>query len=77
MEFDFRTYNLERYFTPLYTISMPDPKDGGLNMCYMYRTKLSTKEQIIKMHETTVEAVLKGIENPGITLGELIDLAEK
>ncbi len=75
--FDFKTYNLERYFTPLYAISMPDPKDGGINMCYMYRTKLSTKKQIEKMHENAVAAVLKGIENPNITLGELIDLVEE
>lgn len=76
MMFDFRTYNLERYFTPLYSISMPDPENGGIRMCYMYRTKLSTKEQIEKMHRNAVTAILAGIENPDITLGSLIDLME-
>ena len=77
MMFDFRTYNLERYFTPLYAISMPDPEKGGIRMCYMYRTKLSTKEQIEKMHKNMVAAILKGIENPDTTLGELLDLIEE
>ena len=76
MMFDFRTYNLERYFTPLYSISMPDPEKGGIRMCYMYRTKLSTKQQIEKMHSNMVATVLEGIENPDITLGELLDLIE-
>lgn len=75
--FDFKTYNLERYFTPLYAIAMPDPKDSGLNMCYMYRTKLSQRHQIEAMHENSMKVILKGIENPEITVGELLDMLEK
>lgn len=74
MMFDFKTYNLERYFTPLYAISMPDPTNGGIKMCYLYRTKLSTREQILNMHKNMVTSVIKGIENRDITLGELLDL---
>ncbi len=74
--FDFRTYNLTRYFTPLYVITMPDPKDGGMNVCYMYRTKLSTKQQIEKLHENMVDTVMAGIENPEITVGELLNNIE-
>ena len=68
-----KTYNLERYFTPLYTMTIPDPTDKGINMYYMYRVKLSTKENIKALHKNTLEVILKGIENPDITLKELLD----
>lgn len=74
--FEFKTYNLTRYFTPLYVITMPDPKDKGFNVCYMYRTKLSTKEQIERLHENMVDTIMAGIENPEITVGELLDKIE-
>ncbi len=77
LEFEFRTYNLTRYFTPLYVITMPDPKDCGFNVCYMYRTKLSTREQIEALHENMVDTIIAGIENPEITVGELLDNIEK
>lgn len=76
-EFEFRTYNLTRYFTPLYVITMPDPKDGGFNVCYMYRTKLSTREQIEELHRNMVDTIMAGIEKPEITVGELLDKIEK
>lgn len=74
MSFDFRTYNLERYFTPLYVITMPDPEKGGIRVYYMYRTKLSTKEQIEKMHKNMVKTIEAGVDNPQITVGELLDM---
>lgn len=76
VEFEFRTYNLTRYFTPLYVITMPDPKDGGFNVCYMYRTKLSTAQQIEALHENMVDTIIAGIDNPEITIGELLDRIE-
>lgn len=76
VEFEFRTYNLTRYFTPLYVITMPDPKDGGFNVCYMYRTKLSTAQQIEALHENMVDTIIAGIDNPEITIGELLDKIE-
>lgn len=74
---DFKTYNLGRYFTPLYTITVPDIKDKGINMYYMYRTKLSTPQDIEALHENTVKVILAGIENPEITIGQLLDSIEK
>ena len=55
---------------------MPDPKDKGFNVCYMYRTKLSTKEQIEKLHENMLNTIMAGIENPQITVGQLLDMIE-
>lgn len=70
---DFRTYNLGRYFSPLYVITSPDPKDMGINMNYMYRVKLSTAQHIEDLHQNALKVVLAGIENPNITIGELLD----
>lgn len=70
---DFRTYNLERYFTPLYTMTIPDPTDKGINMYYMYRVKLSTPEHIEALHRNTMKVILEGVENPNLTVKELLD----
>ncbi|MGN0468483.1 MAG: condensation domain-containing protein [Acutalibacteraceae bacterium] len=70
---DFKTYDLGRYFTPLYTICSPDPKDMGININYMYRVKLSTADDIEALHSNAMKVILAGIENPDITIGELLD----
>lgn len=70
---DFRGYNLGRYFTPLYVICHPDPQTNGLKLNYMYRTKLSNESDINALHENAVKVILAGIENPDITIGELLD----
>ena len=74
---DFRSYNLGRYFTPLYVISHPDSVSGGLKLNYMYRVKLSTADDVEALHENTVKTILAGIENPEITVGELLDRVQE
>ena len=74
VKFDFRTYDLGRYFTPLYAICSPDPKDKGINLNYMYRVKNSQKEQIQALHYNAVKVILAGIENPDIKIGTLLDM---
>ena len=75
--FDFKTYDLGRYFTPLYAICSPDPKDKGINLNYMYRIKLSKKEDIEILHENAMKVIMAGIENPQITVKELLDMCSK
>lgn len=72
-KFHFRTYNLGRYFTPLYTITIPTPRDKGVDVYYMYRTKLSTEAQIRQMHKNFLKTIIDGIDNPEITVKELLD----
>lgn len=74
IKIDFQTYDLGRYFTPLYTICSPDPKDKGINLNYMYRVKLSTQAQIDALHKNCMKVVLAGIENPNLTMKELLDI---
>lgn len=71
--FHFRTYNLGRYFTPLYAITIPDPSDKGIDVYYMYRVKLSTEQQIRQMHKNFIKTITDGIDNPQITVRELLD----
>lgn len=70
---DFRTYNLKSYFTPLYTIVCPDMITGGIKIYYMYRTKYSSSEQIERLHNKSLEVILKGIEQPDVRISELMD----
>lgn len=72
-KFDFRGYNLGRYFTPLYVITHPDPETQGIKCEYMYRVKLANAEDINRLHENAVRVVLAGIENPEIKIGTLLD----
>lgn len=72
-KFHFRTYNLQRYFTPLYAITIPDSIDKNINVYYMYRVKLSTEEQMKALHKNMVSVILQGIENENITVKELLD----
>lgn len=75
-DIDFKTYNLGRYFTPLYTIVTPDSETKGIKVYYMYRTKLITGSQIKRLHNNAVNVMLKGISDPDITIGELLDSVE-
>lgn len=74
---DFRTYNLRSYFTPLYTIVLPDAVTGGINVYYMYRTRLSSKKQIEALHRNMLDVILKGVENPEIRISQLLDDTER
>ncbi len=75
-KFDFKTYNLGRYFSPLYAICYPDPKDCTIALHYMYRSKLVTPENLVALHNNTVKILEKATENPDVTIGELLDMLQ-
>ena len=70
---DFRTYNLGRYFNPLYAIIFPNPNTGKISINYMYRYKLVSEANVRSFHDNTVNVIMKGIENPDITIRELLN----
>ena len=72
-KFDFKTYNLGTYFSPLYAICYPDPQSETLALHYMYRVKLITPENLEALHNNTVKVIEQGIANPDIMIGELLD----
>ncbi len=76
IEYEVKIHDLGAYFTPLYTICSPDPVDKGINMNYLYRHKLSTEQQIVDLHEDALKVILAGINNPNITVKELLDMCK-
>ncbi|MDO4379478.1 MAG: condensation domain-containing protein [Clostridia bacterium] len=76
-KFNFRGYNLGRYFTPLYVITQPDPETMGITVQYMYRVKLANARDIENLHENAVRTILEGIENPNVKIGTLLDEVKK
>lgn len=76
-KFDFKTFNLGRYFSPLYAICYPDPRSSSLMMHYMYRVKLITPEHLEALHVNSLKVIEQGIDNPDITIGELLDSLNK
>lgn len=73
---EFKAYDLGRYFSPLYSIFYPDPQTNGISVNYVYRCKLITAEQVDDLFRNTIKIVLKGIENPDITIKELFDVVD-
>lgn len=73
-KYEFKTYNLGRYFSPLYVICFPDPETKGLALHYMYRTKLINTDDIDALHKNMIKVLLAGVENPDITMGRLLDM---
>ena len=43
----------------------------------MYRVKYANSEDVNNLHDNMVRTVLAGIENPNITVGELLDRVRK
>ena len=67
-------YNFGHYVMPLYTVTMRDPGTGQYVFSYIHRLWLSTDEEVRAFHAGVVRAILKGIETPDITLGEIMEV---
>ena len=49
--------------------------DGtGALKCYYEHDDQITSETIARMHDYLIKVLVKGIENPDVTIGELFDL---
>ncbi|MBQ9880369.1 MAG: hypothetical protein IJM45_08070 [Clostridia bacterium] len=72
-EYSYIGYNFGHYVMPLYTITMHDPKTGHYVFSYIHRLWLSTDDDVRAFHAGAVRAILKGIEAPEKTLGEIME----
>lgn len=72
-EYEFEGYSLGRYIMVLYTFAMKDAHSGCLKFSCMHRTKFVSVEDIEAFHQGTANALKLGVENPEMTLGEIID----
>lgn len=73
LDVDFTAYETGRFVMPLYIFAIPDPKNGGTEFRYMHRTNLISIETIDLLHENAMKALKMGIDNPEITVGEILD----
>lgn len=55
-----------------YAVVLPSPKDGGFNCYYEYRTKRFTEQNLKDLHNGTMKVINAGIQNPYITVDELL-----
>ncbi|MBR3780865.1 MAG: hypothetical protein IKK63_06685 [Clostridia bacterium] len=72
-EYEFEGYSLGRYIMVLYTFAMKDFHSGCLKLSCMHRTKFVSVEDINAFHKGTANALKLGVENPDMTLGEILD----
>ena len=72
-DYQFEGYNLGRYIMVIYTFAMKDAATGCLKLSCMHRTKYVTVEEAKALHLGAEKALKLGVENPDMTLGEIID----
>ena len=77
LKLDFKTYSPGYYFNPLYAICYPDPLSGGIMMHYMYRDKVVSERDVKNLHEQMVKIILRGIDDPDVTVAALMDAVER
>lgn len=72
-EYEFEGYALGRYVMVLYSFAMKDMHSGCLKFSCMHRTKFVSVEDIKSLYDGTAKALMLGVENPDMTLGEIMD----
>lgn len=71
--FDFSGFS-NGYFSMLnYTIAVPNMRTGEIQMYYEYNTHYVPKESILEMHNSIIKVFEAGINNPDITIGQIMD----
>lgn len=73
-DYEFVGYGIGRYVMVLYTFAMKDVKHGTLKITYQHRTKFVSVDDIDRMQEGTEKVLKLGVENPQLTVGEILDL---
>lgn len=72
-EYEFEGYSMGRYVMVLYSFAMKDTHSGCLKLSSLHRTKFVSVDDINALHDGTAKALKLGVENPNMTLGEIID----
>lgn len=61
-----------RFSLQLYIITVKNPNDGGHDIYYEYRTKILNENDIKALHEGISEIIKRGLDNPDMTIGDII-----
>lgn len=68
---EFKGYCIGRYVMPLYTFVYPDARNMSIVCTYMHRVNRIQPHQIDDLHNNMLKAVLAGIADPDMTIGEI------
>ena len=71
-DYEFVGYSIGRYIMVLYTFAMKDVKNGTIKITYQHRTKFISEEDIDRMQEGTEKVLRLAMENPQLTIGEIL-----
>lgn len=69
-------YNPGDYSIPLYIILTHDTKKNSFECHYVFTLYDITSDNVRELHENALRVIEEGIENPEITVGELLDLVK-
>lgn len=72
-EYEYVGYGLGRYIMVLYTFAMKDAHSGCLKLSCLHRTKFVSVEDIKALQNGTKKALEIGLENPDISVKELLE----
>ncbi len=72
-DYEFMAYNFGHYVMPIYTLTLKSPSTGRFVFSYIYRTCLANSDDVYRFHDGVVRTILKGIENPEKTIGEIME----
>lgn len=72
-QYEFAAYNFGHYVMPVYALTMQEAATGNFIFSYIHRLFLTKDEEIISFNDGVVRAILKGIENPEKTIGEILE----
>ena len=70
--YEYTSYYRKKTFNPLYILASTDTNHNIL-LQYTYRTKFISEKDIDSLHKHMVKNILKAIDQPNITLKELMD----
>lgn len=73
LDFETQGYCMGRYVMPLYVIAVPNPKTGETAVYYMKKKAFIKPEHINLLHKNMIKTLEMGIENPEITVKEILD----
>lgn len=73
LDFEPTGYCMGRYVMPLYVIAVPNPKTGETAVYYMRKIAFIKPEHIDLLHENMIKTIEMGLENPDVTVKEILD----
>lgn len=72
-KYEFSAYNFGHYVMPVYALTMQEPSTGRFVFSYIHRLWLTKDEDVYSFNDGVVRTILKGIENPDKTIGEILE----